>query len=177
MEKTTKQAPSSRAKATEGRSPSAAAKPTKTSSTTPSAAAGSSPKAGAGLSGKAIFAALQKHALSKPGAVEEYPWGDVAWKVRGKLFAVTGKDAAGVTVKARLEDQAVLVQHPAIRVAPYVGRFGWVAIEIGDAETLALACQLIDESYAALAGSTGKPRRASKPSSTPRSRTSRPAAP
>ena len=109
---------------------------------------------------------MQKHALSKLGAVEEYPWGDVAWKVRGKLFAVTGKDAAGVTVKPT-EDQAVLVQHPAIKIAPYVGRFGWVAIEIGDAETLALVCQLIDESYAALAGSAGKPRRASKPSSTP----------
>lgn len=177
MEKTTKKAPLSRAKATVGRTPSAAAKPSTTSSSTPSAAAGLSPKAGTGLSGKAIFAALQKHALSKPGAVEEYPWADVAWKVRGKLFAVTGRDATGVTVKASPEDQAVLVQHPAIRVAPYVGRFGWVAIEIGDAETLALARQLIDESYAALAGSASGPRRARKAASPPRSRTSRPVAP
>ncbi|HNN95759.1 MmcQ/YjbR family DNA-binding protein [Haliangium sp. UPWRP_2] len=177
MEKTTKKALPSRTKTTAGRTPSGATKPAKSASSPPAAAARPAQKPGAGLSGKAIFAALQKHALSKPGAVEEYPWGDVAWKVRGKLFAVTGQDAAGVTVKASLEDQAVLVQHPAIKIAPYVGRFGWVAIEIGDAETLALACQLIDESYAALAGSTGKPRRASKPSSTPRSRTSRPAAP
>lgn len=129
------------------------------------------------LSGKEVFARLQRHSLDKPGAVEEYPWGDVAWKVRGKLFAVTGQGAAGVTVKASLEDQAVLVQHRAIRIAPYVGRFGWVSIEIDDAETLALACKLIDESYAGVAGTGGSQRRAASPASPRRSRPSRPSVP
>lgn len=133
--------------------------------------------AGPALSGKAVFARLQRHSLEKPGAVEEYPWGDVAWKVRGKLFAVTGQGAAGVTVKASLEDQAVLVQHPAISIAPYVGRFGWVSIEIGDEETLALACKLIDESYAGVAGPRGSQRQAASPATPRRSRPSRPSAP
>ncbi len=116
----------------------------------PAQASAAATKSGPALSPKEVFSRLQQHCLAKPDAVEEYPWGDVAWKVRGKLFAVSGQGAAGVTVKASLEDQAVLVQHPAIRSAPYVGRYGWVSIEIGDKETLALACQLIDESYAGL---------------------------
>lgn len=131
---------------------------------------------GGKLAAKDVFARLQRHSLAKPGAVEEYPWGDVAWKVRGKLFAVTGQGAAGVTVKATLEDQAVLVQHPAISIAAYVGRFGWVSIEIGDEETLALACKLIDESYAGVAGGGGK-RRPTSAKTPQRSRASRPAAP
>lgn len=141
------------------------------------AAKGTASVGGKSLSGKEVFARLQRHSLDKPGAVEEYPWGDVAWKVRGKLFAVTGQGAAGVTVKASLEDQAVLVQHRAIRIAPYVGRFGWVSIEIDDDETLALACKLIDESYAGVAGTGGSQRRAASPASPRRSRASRPVAP
>lgn len=141
------------------------------------AAKGTASVGGKSLSGKEVFARLQRHSLDKPGAVEEYPWGDVAWKVRGKLFAVTGQGAAGVTVKASLEDQAVLVQHRAIRIAPYVGRFGWVSIEIDDAETLALACKLIDESYAGVAGTGSSQRRAASPASPRRSRASRPVAP
>jgi predicted DNA-binding protein (MmcQ/YjbR family) len=154
-----------------------AAKPKPATGQAAKKAAAAASAAGPALSGKAVFARLQRHSLDKPGAVEEYPWGDVAWKVRGKLFAVTGQGAAGVTVKASLEDQAVLVQHPAISIAPYVGRFGWVSIEIGDEETLALACKLIDESYAEVAGPRGSQRQAASPAPPRRSRPSRPSAP
>lgn len=98
----------------------------------------------------AIHQALRKHCLAKPHAVEEYPWGDVVWKVRGKMFAASGTGQPAVTVKASLEDQAVLVSHPAISVAPYVGRFGWVNVLVTDDETLQLAYRLIDESYHSL---------------------------
>ena len=105
------------------------------------------------MSPKQVFAQIQAHCLGKPGAVEDYPWGDVVWKIGGKLFAGSAQDAAAVTVKASLEDQAVLVQHPAISIAKYVGRFGWVTIEIGDPDTLDLARKLIDDSFASLAPS------------------------
>ena len=111
------------------------------------------PKTAPALSPKQVFAQIQAHCLSKPGAVEDYPWGDVVWKIGGKLFAGSSQDSAAVTVKASLEDQAVLVQHPAISIAKYVGRFGWVTIEIGDRDTLDLARKLIDDSFASLAPS------------------------
>jgi predicted DNA-binding protein (MmcQ/YjbR family) len=84
--------------------------------------------------------------LAKAGAVEEEPWpDDKAWKVGGKIFCIGGGN--GVSVKSTLEKQAALILHPAIKKAPYVGRFGWVMIEIKDKDTLGIALDLIDESY------------------------------
>ena len=92
---------------------------------------------------------IRKHCLSKPGAIEDEPWpGDTAWKVAGKIFAMGGKSA--VTVKSTLEKQAALIMHPAITKAAYVGRFGWITIELKDKDTLDLALDLIDESYEAV---------------------------
>jgi predicted DNA-binding protein (MmcQ/YjbR family) len=96
------------------------------------------------------FAAVQTYCLGKEGAVEEYPWEDVAWKVRGKMFACGSKDNSKFSVKSTLEKQSALVQHPHIEVAPYVGRYGWVMIDVVDQDTLELACELVDESYDAV---------------------------
>ena len=92
------------------------------------------------------LAKIRKHCLAKPDTIEDEPWPDhAAWKVKGKIFAIGGD--SGVTVKSTLEKQAALVMHPAVSKAAYVGRFGWVTIEIDDKETLELAFDLIDESY------------------------------
>ena len=97
------------------------------------------------------YARIREYCLAKPGAVEEYPWGDVVWKVRGKIFAGSADSSNRVTVKSAPEEQARLVEHPSIEVAKYVGRFGWVTVTAGSRKTLDLALELIDESYAALA--------------------------
>lgn len=93
---------------------------------------------------------LRAHCMSKEGAIEDYPWGDVVWKVKGKLFAGTGQTGEAVTVKATLDKQAVLIQHPDIEVAKYVGKYGWVTVNLRSEETLELALELIDESYDAV---------------------------
>lgn len=93
---------------------------------------------------------LRAHCMSKEGATEDYPWGDVVWKVKGKLFAGTGETGEAVTVKATLDKQAVLIQHPDIEVAKYVGKYGWVTVNLRSADTLELALELIDESYDAV---------------------------
>lgn len=105
-----------------------------------------------------VYTQLQAHALAKPGATEDYPWDDVAWKVKGKMFGVTSKDSNVVSVKSTLEKQASLVMHPSIEISKYVGRFGWVTITIEDKDTLDLAKDLMDESYEMIAakGSKGK---------------------
>ena len=90
---------------------------------------------------------LRAHCLGKPGAEEDHPWGENAWKVGGKGFCFTGETGRSVTVKSTLDRQAALTQDPAITVAPYVGRYGWVTVQIDDEETMQLALELIDRSY------------------------------
>ena len=99
------------------------------------------------------ISAIRAHCIAQDSerVTEEYPWGHPVWKVSGKMFAAGPEDGARVTVKATPDQQAVLIQHPAIRVADYVGRYGWVTIEITDSESLELALDLIDESFALVA--------------------------
>lgn len=87
--------------------------------------------------------------MAKPGAWEDYPWGETVWKVGKKVFTFGSADR--ITVKSTLDRQAALVQHPNIEVAAYVGRHGWVTIFLRDEDTLALALDLVDDSYEAVA--------------------------
>lgn len=98
------------------------------------------------------YRSIRDHSLAKPGAVEEYPWGHPVWKVDGKMFATYGDDGGPhISVKCTLDKQAILIQHPAIEKAPYVGRYGWLSIAITDDETTALTMDLIDDSYDSVA--------------------------
>lgn len=91
------------------------------------------------------FAArVRRYSLAKPGAVEDHPWGHSVIKVGGKLFVSLGEES--ITVKSTPDRQSVLILDPAISVASYVGRFGWVSIEV-DEETVDMALSLIDDSY------------------------------
>jgi len=98
-------------------------------------------------SSEQVFQEIQAHCLTKDGCAEEYPWGDVAWKVKGKCFAIGGEGSNRFTIKSTLAKQEVLILHPQVSVASYVGRFGWVTIEVVDDDTMALAKDLIDESF------------------------------
>jgi len=93
-----------------------------------------------------------------PGVVEDHPWGDYAWKVGGKVFCISGESGSSVTVKARPEDQEGLTQDPAVRVAAYVGRYGWVTVEYG-AGTTDLAEGLIADSYRLVVAALPKSKR------------------
>ena len=95
------------------------------------------------------FSAIQQHCLGFPGATEDYPWGDIAYKIKGKMFACVDKAMPmQVTVKADPADADTLVQNPAITRASYVGRYGWVTIRIEETPTLELALGLIEMSHA-----------------------------
>jgi predicted DNA-binding protein (MmcQ/YjbR family) len=94
-----------------------------------------------------VFLAVQSHCMAKEGAVEDYPWEDVGWKIKGKLFCIGSKDHNVFTVKSTTDKQQALIQHPRISVAAYVGRYGWVTVDIVDRADCELALELIDESY------------------------------
>lgn len=100
--------------------------------------------------GSAYWPELQAFCRSFPDAVEEYPWNEVVYKVKGKVFVFTAGDRPEVviTVKPLPERRDWALQQPGVSVAQYVGRFGWVTLRMRDATAWELARELIAESYA-----------------------------
>jgi len=70
-----------------------------------------------------------------------------------KIFTFLGatSDIAGLTVKATKEDADVLVERPGVSRARYIGRHGWVTVQITDKADLEFAKDLIAASYALVA--------------------------
>ena len=100
------------------------------------------------------FEQLKQYCAAKPEAVEDHPWGETVFKVKGNVFTFLGmpdSESTAITVKARPEDRDGLIALPFISVAPYVGRYGWVKVAIVDDAALEMAIDLIDVSYEQIA--------------------------
>jgi predicted DNA-binding protein (MmcQ/YjbR family) len=101
---------------------------------------------------------VQRFCLAFEGAWEDYPWGDIVYKVGSRIFCFLGIGGgmAGVTVKATHEDADALRQLPHIEPARYIGRHGWVSVRIEDEGTLGQAFDLIEASYHLVRDKKGK---------------------
>jgi predicted DNA-binding protein (MmcQ/YjbR family) len=98
------------------------------------------------------FRALWKHCSAKPDAQEDHPWGESVFKIGGKIFAFLGTpDHGGVGVKVAPEQIEGLLRLSFIERSPYIGRYGWLAVTIADADALELARELVDASYEMIA--------------------------
>ena len=89
-------------------------------------------------------------ALSFPETYEDSPWGHPVFKVgNNKMFAAMSDsdDPLTVTVKLTPEEREIALTLPYVRVAAYVGRYGWVTAEVRDEEALENALEWLRESY------------------------------
>lgn len=85
---------------------------------------------------------LRALCLSLPGTTEKETWGDaehagdVTFRVRDKIYVITGQTGGSATIRASVERQAELIDtFPSLfRKAAYVGRFGWVAADLDAAD-------------------------------------------
>lgn len=85
------------------------------------------------------FDDVRRIALSLPEAEERITWDvDVTFRVRDKIFAIGGDGATHVSIKASPDRQAELVDLDPETFTPsaYVGRFGWVTVDLERAEPL-----------------------------------------
>ncbi len=104
-----------------------------------------------------IRLALYDHAMTYPGATEEFPWGERVIKVKGKIFAFLGRaeerERVGITVKLPQSAMEVLTLPGAKPTGYGLGKSGWVTVHFapGDTVDVAEVCRWIDESYRAVA--------------------------
>lgn len=71
--------------------------------------------------------------MALPEVEEHVTWGtDVNFRVRNRIFVIGGEDATAVTIKASIATQADLLDlDPAtFSRAAYVGRYGWVRVDL-----------------------------------------------
>jgi predicted DNA-binding protein (MmcQ/YjbR family) len=81
---------------------------------------------------------LRAFCLSLPETHEQETWGDaehagdVTFRVKGKIYLITGQEGGGASIRTDREQQAdLLAAFPEdVSMAPYVGRFGWVSVRL-----------------------------------------------
>lgn len=79
------------------------------------------------------FSDVRTISMALPEVEEHVTWGtDVNFRVRNKMFAIGGEDADHVSIKATLDVQTDLLDLDAetFSKAAYVGRFGWVTVNL-----------------------------------------------
>jgi predicted DNA-binding protein (MmcQ/YjbR family) len=100
-------------------------------------------------------AALRAYALTLPGAVEEFPWGDRVMKVNKKVFVFMGTHEGGLAMSTKLPDTAAIaLTLPFASPTRYgLGKSGWVTALFAKNERppLDMMRAWIEESYRAIA--------------------------
>jgi hypothetical protein len=80
------------------------------------------------------FQDVREMAMALPEVEEIVTWDvDITFRVRKKIFAIGGEGAEEISVKATLDQQADLIDldPETFSRAAYVGRFGWVRVDLG----------------------------------------------
>jgi len=95
---------------------------------------------------------LVAYCLAKPGATEDYPWGEeeLTAKVGGKVFAFIGLTGGSVGLKCGANSDEAgqwRQRYPdAITTSAYIGRYGWNSVRLDGVPDDDLR-ELVDASY------------------------------
>ena len=95
----------------------------------------------------ATFEDVRRIALALPETEERVTWEtDINFRVANKMFAIGGEGSSGVSIKASLETQAELIEMDPRTFAKsaYVGRFGWVTVDLARIDPALLESLLRD---------------------------------
>jgi predicted DNA-binding protein (MmcQ/YjbR family) len=100
-----------------------------------------------------IGEAIRKRALSYPETTEDFPWGESAFKVKGKTFVFMRDREEGVSFSAKLADARDLaLALPGSEPTHYgLGKKGWVTVRPTSRISLEVVHYLIDESFRTIA--------------------------
>ena len=97
--------------------------------------------------------AIRKHALSFPETGEEFPWGESAFKVKGRTFVFMSDGAEGTSFSVKVPSSRDLaLSLPGSEPTHYgLGAKGWVTVRPDASTSMHVLRFLIDESYRAIA--------------------------
>jgi predicted DNA-binding protein (MmcQ/YjbR family) len=102
--------------------------------------------------------ALRKFALTFPDSTEEFPWGERAIKVKGKIFVCLSRHTGDLHLSCKLPvSGSSALEMPGVEPTGYgLGKHGWVTAKFTgeDAIPLDLLREWVDESFRAVAPKT-----------------------
>ncbi|HUQ28353.1 MAG TPA: MmcQ/YjbR family DNA-binding protein [Usitatibacter sp.] len=100
-----------------------------------------------------IAEAIRKRALSYPHTNEDFPWGESAFKVKGKTFVFMSDGAEGVSFSVKLPASRDLAMALAGSEPTHygLGSKGWVTVRPTARTSAAVLAFLIDESFRSVA--------------------------
>jgi hypothetical protein len=89
---------------------------------------------------------LRQVVQALPEAEERETWGHPTFRVRDKMFAAMSDDGREASVKATREEQAALVAAApgTFGIPAYVGRHGWVSIQLATVDPVELRELLVE---------------------------------
>src|SRR5947209_5024337 len=99
--------------------------------------------------------ALRAAAMAYPDATEDFPWGERAIKIKGKVFVFLSRHDGGLNVSLKLPvSNGQALSLPFAEPTGYgLGKHGWITsrFEAGDIVPVDLLREWIDESFRAVA--------------------------
>src|SRR3954469_2174927 len=101
----------------------------------------------------AVATKVRDKAMSYPEVTETFPWGEHAFKVKGKTFVFMRDDEEGTSFSVKLSaSRAAALKLPGSEPTHYgMGARGWVTIQPTSKTSTSLVKALIDESYRSVA--------------------------
>jgi predicted DNA-binding protein (MmcQ/YjbR family) len=101
----------------------------------------------------AIARNLRSHALAYPATTEAFPWGESAFKVKGKTFVFMRADPHDLSFSVKLSKaRKKALALPGSEPTHYgLGAKGWVTLRPTAKTSLDLLLSFVDESYRAIA--------------------------